>query len=126
MFNLYDLLTSGYSADELAQEFAESMNAAEARIKEEEEARIAEEKAREEAEAAAANALSAKQAAFISVIAQFYDAIGQYYPDLAVAEEQREETINTIAQLAVQMLDHQEELKKRPKASSFDLFKWFF
>ena len=110
MFNLYDLMKAGYSADDLAKEFADSINAAEARIQEEEAARLAEEKARlSAAEAAriAEEAQAAKREDFEDIIYNLYDAIAFWYPDLMEEDEEdkREEMVSSITELVIKLLD---------------------
>ena len=108
MFNLYDLMKAGYTADELAKEFADSINAAEARLQEEEAARLAEEQARLSAAEAARiteEARAEKTEDFEDIIFNLYDAIAFWYPDLLDEENDREALVSTIAELVIKVLD---------------------
>ena len=108
MFNLYDLMKAGYTADDLAKEFTDSINAAEARLQEEEAARLAEEQARlSAAEAAriAEEARAEKTEDFEDIIFNIYDAIAFWYPDLLDEESDREALVSTIAELVIKVLD---------------------
>ena len=110
MFNVYDLMKAGYSADDLAKEFADSINEAEARIQEEEAARLAEEQARLSAAKAARIAEQAqtqKKEDFEDIIYNLYDAIAYWYPDIMEEEEDddREEKVSAITELVVKILD---------------------
>ena len=110
MFNLYDLMKAGYTADELAKEFTDSINEAEARIQEEEAARLAEEQARlSAAEAAriAEEAQAQKKKDFEDTVCYLYDTINFWYPDLMGEDEEdkREEMVDSIAELVIKVLD---------------------
>ncbi len=109
MFNLYDLMKAGYTADDLAKEFTDSINAAEARLQEEEAARLAEEQARlSAAEAAriAEEAQAQKREDFGEIIYHLYDTIAFWYPDIMEEEEDdREEKVSVITELVIKVLD---------------------
>jgi hypothetical protein len=114
MFDVYNLMKAGYSADDLAKEFADSINAAEAQIQEEEAARLAEEQARlSAAEAAriAEKAQAQKRGAFETIIYDLYDTIAFWYPDIMEEEEDddREEKASAIAELVIKILDQAAE-----------------
>lgn len=108
MFNLYDLMKAGYTADDLAKEFTDSINAAEARLQEEEAARLAEEQARlSAAEAAriAEEAQAEKRQDFEDIIGDLYDAIAFWYPDLVDEDKDVDQMVGSITDLIVRILD---------------------
>ena len=97
--NLYNLLASGHSAEDIVALFTSSMNEAEARLKKEEEerkAREAEAKARKELEAN-------KRADFMKATAALLEAVGEHYPDLAI--EPTDEVCGPIADLIIMSID---------------------
>ena len=99
MFDLYNLLASGHTPDEVAAQFTQALNDAEARLKKEDEER----KARE-AEVAARQQLEAnKRADFMEVVEYLLAAIGTHYPDLAI--EATDEVCGSIADLIIMSLD---------------------
>lgn len=106
MFNIYDMMKDGISADEIAATFAKSLNDAEARIKAEEaeEARLAEEAARAEAERVAAE--NAKIVDFTCATREFMHAVAKHYPELGFQEDEiTEDSAAAIAALVVMSLD---------------------
>ena len=99
MFDLYNLLASGHTPDEVAAQFTQALNDAEARLKKEDEER----KARE-AEAAARKAMEAnKRADFMEVVEHLLSTIGKHYPDLAV--EVTDEVCGPLADLIIMSID---------------------
>ena len=99
MFDLYNLLASGHTPDEVAAQFTQALNDAEARLKKEEEelrAREAEAKARKELEAT-------KRADFMDATANLLAVIGKHYPDLAI--EPNDEVCGPIADLIIMSID---------------------
>lgn len=120
MFNIYDLLSSGHTEEELAAEFSRALNDATARkAKEEEEARKAELLAAEEArkmnEAAKAQRLEELTDIFDDLLA----FIEHYYPDL-LEEEIDDESVRALAELTLTLLDL-ELLKQRKGTLNVDL-----
>jgi len=99
MFDLYNLLASGHTPDEVAAQFTQALNDAEARLQREEEER----KARE-AEAKARKAQeTAKRADIMQAVECLLTAIGRHYPDLAV--EPTDEVCGPIADLIIMSID---------------------
>lgn len=99
MFDLYNLLASGHTSDEVAAQFTQALNEAEARIKKEEEER----KAREAA-AEARKALEAtKRSDFMDATAHLLTTIGKYYPDYAI--EVTDEITGPIADLIIMSIE---------------------
>ena len=99
MFDLYNLLASGHTPDEVAAEFTQALNDAEARLKKEEE----ELKARE-AEAAKRKEMEAtKRADFMEAVESLLTAIDKHYPDLAI--EPTDEICGPIADLIIMSID---------------------
>ena len=99
MFDLYNLLASGHTPDEVAAQFTQALNDAEARLKKEEEelrAREAEAKARKELEAT-------KRADFMEAVESLLITIGKHYPDLAI--EPNDEVCGPIADLIIMSID---------------------
>ena len=132
MFDLYNLLASGHSPDEIAAQFTQALNDAEARLKKEEE----ELKARE-AEAAKRKELEAnKRADFMAAVESLLTTIGRHYPDLAI--EPTDEVCGPIADLIIMSIDieglrnrHHISLDVKPVRVKMadtekDVFKRFF
>lgn len=132
MFDLYNLLASGHTPDEVAAQFTQALNDAEKRLKKEEEelkAREAEAKARKEMEAN-------KRADFMEATANLLDVIGKHYPDLAI--EPTDEVCGPIADLIIMSIDleglrnrHHISLDVKPVKVKMadtdkDVFKRFF
>ena len=96
---LYNLLASGHSAEDIVAMFTNSINEAEARLAQEEQER----KARE-AEAAKRKALEAtRRADFMDATANLLAVIGKHYPDLAI--EVTDEITGPIADLIIMSID---------------------
>ena len=114
MTDIYELLKSGKSADEIAAEFAVQLNDAQARVKEEqaEEAR--------QAEIAKQAKAQAKRADFADVVHDFFCAIGYHYPELGIHEEEiTDELCNAMADLAIMAIDMEVSQKiKKPKITA--------
>lgn len=99
MFDLYNLLASGHTPDEVAAQFTQALNDAEARLKKEEEelkAREAEAKARKVQEAT-------KRADFMDATANLLATIGKHYPDFAI--EITDDVTGPIADLIIMSID---------------------
>lgn len=106
MFNIYDMLKSGMSADEIAAQFTQNLNDAENRIKTEEaeEARLAEEAVRAEQERI--DATAAMEQEFEEAIGNLMRTIARHYPELGVkAEEITDESIAATTSLVLMLLD---------------------
>ena len=97
MFNIYDELRNGASAESLVAQFTEQLNEAEARIKEEEEA------ARREAEAQASN--DAKVADFAHAVEVFCTALQTHYPEFAADEVMSDADYDEVAHMIIGLLD---------------------
>lgn len=97
MFNIYDELRNGASAESLVAQFTEQLNEAEARIKEEEEA------ARREAEAQASN--DAKTADFAHAVEVFCTALQTHYPEFATDEALSDADYDEVAHMIIGLLD---------------------
>lgn len=111
MFNIYDLMKSGLSAEEIAAEFTQNLNDAETRIEAEriEEARRKEEAKRAEAERCAAEkaaARNAKRKDFAAIARLFLETIGKYYPNLDAEEiELTDEECLALADMIILAID---------------------
>ena len=113
MTDIYELLKSGKSADEIAAEFAAQLNDAQARVKEEqaEEAR--------QAEIAKQAKAQAKRVDFADVVHDFFCAIGYHYPELGIHEEEiTDELCNAMADLAIMAIDMEVAQKVKVKTKA--------
>ena len=99
MFDLYNLLASGHTPDEVAAQFTQALNDAEKRLKKEEEER----KAREAEAALRKEQEAAKRADFMDATANLLTTIGRHYPDLAI--EVTDEVCGPIADLIIMSID---------------------
>ena len=99
MFDLYNLLASGHTPDEVAAQFTQALNDAEKRLQKEEEAR----KAREAEALLKKEQEAAKRADFMDAVAGLLNTIGRHYPDLAV--EPTDEVCGPIADLIIMSID---------------------
>ena len=116
MFNVYDMLKSGVSAEEIAAQFTQNLNDAETRIKAEEaeEARLAEEAARAEQERI--DATAAKEQEFEEAIGDLLRAIARHYPELgADVMDIIGESVAAIASLVMMLLDLEAMKSRKPK-----------
>ncbi len=129
MFNIYDMMKSGMSADEIASVFTQNLNDAEAKIKAEEAeaARLAAEAALAEQERI--NAQAAKRQEFEQAVCDLLCAIACYYPELGIGEEDvTSETVAAVTDLILMLLDIEamkgSKRKKKEKApvDPFDVF----
>lgn len=113
MFNIYDMMKSGMSADEIAAMFTQNLNDAEAKIKAEEAeaARLAEEAARAEQERV--DKVAEKRAAFAAVAEDLMRVMAAYYPDLM--EGVPEGSADAIADLIIMTLDLETLRASRPR-----------
>lgn len=98
--NIYDELRSGRSPEDIAAAFAAQLNEAEARIKAEEEE--AARKAAKEAEDAKAQ----KEEDIKNIIYSFGEMLENNYPEFGFkAEELDEQTLESLAAIAIMLLD---------------------
>lgn len=108
MFDLYNLLASGHTPDEVAAQFTQALNDAEKRLEQEKQ----ELKARE-AEAAKRKELEAtKRADFMNATTGLLDVIGKHYPDLAI--EVTDNITGPIADLIIMSIDLEGLRGRRP------------
>ena len=125
MFNkedIYSRLLAGASADDIAKEFTDMLNAAQTKFAEEtarkaeEEAKIALEKAERESKQAA------KREALKQIIADTIVFIAEYYPALGITmdavDELDDETLDALTDLLMMALDLE---ALRPSKRSFKL-----
>jgi hypothetical protein len=120
MFNIYDLLSSGHTEEELAAEFARALNDATARkAKEEEEARTAELLAAEEARKMSEAAKAMKVEELTKIFNDLLAFVSHYYPDL-LEETIDDEGVQALAELTLTLLDL-ELLKQRKGVLNVDL-----
>ena len=120
MFNIYDLLSSGHTEEELAAEFARALNDATARkAKEEEEARTAELLAAEEARKRSEAAKAMKVEELTEIFNDLLTFITHYYPEL-LEETIEDADVRTLAELTLTLLDL-ELLKQRKGTLNVDL-----
>ena len=116
MFNIYELMKSGMSAEEIAAEFTQNLNDAETRIEAEkaEDARLAEE-ARLAVEAARAEQV-AKEQEFEEAIGALLCTIARHYPELgADAEEITDESVAAMTNLVLMLLDLEAMKSHKPR-----------
>lgn len=113
MFNIYDMMKNGMSADEIAATFAKNLNEAENKIKAEEAeaARLAEEAARAEQERV--DKIAEKRTAFAVVAEDLMRIMAAYYPELM--EDVPEGSADAIADLIIMTLDLETLRIGRPK-----------
>ena len=112
MNDIYEMLRSGRSADEIAKEFAKSLNEAEEKVRKEDEerkARAAEQKARDE-----------KRTELKDAMVLFISWFKKYYPEYAESEDLNfgDEELNSIVELIDSLLD----LEKIKASFSFGPF----
>ena len=125
MFNeedIYSRLLDGESADDVAKEFTDMLNAAQAKFAEEaarkaeEEAKIALEKAERESKQAA------KREALMQILADTIVFIAEYYPALGITmdmvDDLSEETLGSLTDLLMMTLELE---ALRPSKRSFKL-----
>lgn len=113
MFNVYDMLKSGMSAEEIAAVFTQNLNDAETKVKAEEaeEARLAEEAARAEQER-----IDAKQQDFEEAVGDLLCAIARHYPELGIEiEDITSESVAAITGLIFMLLDLEALKSRKPK-----------
>ena len=116
MFNVYDMLKSGMSAEEIAAQFTQNLNDAESKIKAEEaeEARLAEEAARAEQERI--DAAAAKEQEFEEAIGDLLRAIARHYPELgADVMDITSESVAAMTNLVLMLLDLEAMKSRKPR-----------
>ena len=119
MFNIYDMLKSGVSAEEIAAQFTQNLNDAETRIKAEEaeEARLAEEAARAERERL--DAAAAKDQEFEEAIGDLLRVIARHYPELGVdVLDITSESVAAMTGLVLMLLDLEAMKSRKPKVKA--------
>lgn len=87
MENIYSRLLAGESADDIAKEFADALNAAQTQFEEEEKARKQREEEAAKAKAAREVKAAAKKSAMVDLVTDFLYFIGEYYPSLGFTVE---------------------------------------
>lgn len=116
MFNVYDMMKSGMSAEEIAAVFTQNLNDAETRIEAEriEEARLAEEAAR--VEQARVDAEAAKHQEFEEAVGDLLCAIARHYPELGVdVEAITSESVAAMTDLVLMLLDLEAMKSRKPR-----------
>lgn len=125
--DFYNELKAGRSAEDIVAELTEQLNAAEARIKEEE-------AAEEAAKRAAVEAANAKVADFANAIRATFDAIDRHYPQFG-QEELSDADAEVLAAFVVSLLDAEAKRIKnvldvkldfKKPTSTDDVFASFF
>lgn len=117
MNDIYNLLLSGKTPEEIAAEFTKNLNEAETKYKEE----LAAEEAKRRKLEEDAVAEAAKHADFADVVRAFMSAIGRHYPELGMGEEDiTDEVCGTLADLIIMSIDNESKriskwLPKKPK-----------
>lgn len=102
---VYNLLASGYSPEEIATAFSKSLNAAEAQVKAEEEARLEAERKQREALSAAEEDANRRINNLAAVLRDFCDFLEEYYPDMTTDEELTDEDLRALAVTLIAILD---------------------
>lgn len=98
MVDIYELLKSGRTSDDIVAEFTRNLNEAEIRIEME---RQAEAKAAEERAAA-------KQSDFRNCVKVFMQAVGTHYPEVGIdTEDMNDAVCDAIADLVIMALDNE-------------------
>ena len=119
MFNIYDMMKSGMSAEEIAAEFTQNLNEAEAKVRAEEAeaARLAEEAVRAEQERIDARA--AKHQEFEEAIGDLLCAIARHYPELGLdVEDITSESVEGMTNLVLMILDLEAMKRHRLKITA--------
>lgn len=102
---VYNLLASGYSPEEIAAAFSKSLNAAEAQVKAEEEARLEAERKQREALSAAEEDANRRINNLAAVLRDFCDFLEEYYPDMTTDQELTDEDLRALAVTLIAILD---------------------
>jgi hypothetical protein len=112
----------GESADDIAKEFTDALNAAVEQYEEAERKRIEEETAK--AKAARESRAAAKKSAMIELVNAFLYFVGEYYPSFGFTVEDvdamDDEAIYALADLFIMTLDMEQTM---PSKRSFKTFK---
>ena len=104
--DLYNELRSGRTADEIAKAFTEQLNAAEARIKDEEAKAAAEALAAEEAKRTAALKAEVKRHDMVALLDEAMTFLSTHYPELGVdAENMSNAALVALADFILSLLD---------------------
>lgn len=102
---VYNLLASGYSPEEIATAFSKSLNAAEAQVKAEEEARLEAERKHREALSVAEEDANRRINNLAVVLRDFCDFLEEYYPDMTTDQELTDEDLRYLAMTLIAILD---------------------
>ena len=128
MENIYSRLLAGESADDIAKEFTDALNAAQTQFEEEEKARKQREEEAAKAKAAREVKAAAKKSAMVDLVTDFLYFIGEYYPSLGFTVEDvdamDDEAIHALADLFINIMDMQAIMpsKRTFKLNGVDLF----
>lgn len=127
MDNIYSRLLAGETADDIAKEFTDALNAAVEQYEEAERKQREEEAAK--AKAARAEKAAAKKSAMVDLVDRILYFVGEYYPTLGFTVEDvnamDDEAIHAMADLFIGILDMQAAMpsKRTFKLNGTDLFK---
>ena len=126
--NIYSRLLAGESIEDIAEEFADELNAAQERY-EEEMARRAEEEERKAAQEAArkaeAAAIEARVNDLTSLLLDALKYLRTYYPDIVDNEIRDNDDVETLARLFVALLDSS-STKIDWGFATYPALKWLF
>jgi hypothetical protein len=129
---IYNLLSSGMTPEQIAEEFSRHLNSAEAQIKAEEEARLEVERQVAAAKAAQEADMRRRVNDLAVVLREFCDFLEEYYPDMMDDQEMDEAELVELATAIVALLDLGSitvPVKKKEKPvikSNDDVFTDFF
>lgn len=127
--SIYSRLLAGESADDIAKEFTDALNAAQAQFEEEEKARKQREEEAAKAKAAREAKAAAKKSDMVALVRAFLYFIGKHYPSFGFTVEDvdamDDEAIHALADLFINILDMQAMMpsKRTFKLNGADLFK---
>ena len=102
---VYNLLASGCSPEEVAAAFSKALNAAEAQVKAEEEARLEAERKHREALSVAEEEANRRINNLAAVLRDFCDFLEEYYPDMTDDQELTDEDLRALAATLIAILD---------------------
>lgn len=124
MFDLYNLLASGHTPDEVAAQFTQALNDAETRLKKEEEER----QAREAAKAEERKNESQKREDFKDLARHFFEVMARHYPDSGFTEgDITDEMCYAIGDLMMMSAQLDQKIKVQVKrVPAEDVFAKFF
>lgn len=131
MFNIYDLISSGYTAEEIVDNFTKCMNEAEERIAREE----AERRALEEEAERLKNEATAKEQGLVEMLDTAMAWLAHFYPALGIMPDSwDDEDLVAVARLVIAAMDAEVAKMTKPKthprkkmvATTDDVFDKFF